>query len=159
VFSDIGSNIVSGLQEGFSGAWSSFDATVSNLFGGLISWCQSAHSWIQDVLDGIGLLGSSGGIGGFIGGLFGVTQRASGGFVDDGQLFIANEAGPELVGVMGGRTAVANNDMIIEGIRQGVFEAVSAAMNNGNQDVNVRVYLDSREIRTGQNRLTRAMGV
>ena len=159
VFSDIGSNIVSGLQNGFSGAWASFDATVSNLFGGLISWCQSAHSWIQDVLDGIGLLGSSGGIGGFIGGLFGVTQRASGGFVDDGQLFIANEAGPELVGVMGGRTAVANNDMIIEGIRQGVFEAVSAAMNNGNQDVNVKVYLDSREIRTGQNRLTRAMGV
>ena len=74
-------------------------------------------------------------------------------------MFIANEAGPELVGVMGGRTAVANNDMIIEGIRQGVFEAVSAAMNNGNQDVNVKVYLDSREIKAGQNRLTRAMGV
>ena len=64
-----------------------------------------------------------------------------------------------LVGSIGGRTAVANNDQIVEGIRQGVFEAVMAANNNGNNNVDVRVYLDSREIKAGQNRLNRAMGV
>ena len=64
-----------------------------------------------------------------------------------------------MVGTIGGRNAVAPNNDIVEGIRQGVFEAVSAAMNNGNQNVNVKVYLDSREIKAGQNRLTRAMGV
>lgn len=64
-----------------------------------------------------------------------------------------------MVGTIGGRTAVANNDQIVEGIRQGVFEAVSAAMNNGQRDVDVRVYLDSREIKTGQQRLARSMGV
>ena len=84
---------------------------------------------------------------------------ALGGFPDDGQLFIAREAGPELVGTMGGRTAVANNDQIVEGIRQGVYDAVVAANANGNSDVSVRVYLDSREIRAGQHRLGMATGV
>ena len=158
VFESIGSSIIDGLQNGVSGAFSGFMGTVESLFGNLISWCQSAHAWIQDVLDGISLIGS-GGIGGFIGGLFGVEKRASGGFVDEGQLFIANEAGAEMVGSIGSRTAVANNDQIVEGIRQGVFEAVMAANNNGNNNVDVRVYLDSREIKAGQNRLNRAMGV
>lgn len=83
---------------------------------------------------------------------------ASGGFPDEGSLFVANEAGPEMVGTIGGRTAVANNDQIVEGIRQGVYEAVTAAMSGGNQDVNVKVFLDSREIRAGQERLARAWG-
>ena len=50
---------------------------------------------------------------------------ASGGFPPKGDLFIANEAGPELVGSLGGHTAVANNDQIVEGIRQGVYDANS----------------------------------
>ena len=45
---------------------------------------------------------------------------AQGGFPDVGQMFIAREAGPELVGTIGGRTAVANNDQIVEGISEGV---------------------------------------
>ena len=81
------------------------------------------------------------------------------GFPSEGQLFVANEAGPELVGTMGGRTAVANADSITDGIRQGVYDAVVAANNNGNSDVQVRVYLDSREIKAGQQRLNRAWGV
>lgn len=48
---------------------------------------------------------------------------ANGGFPPTGQMFIAREAGPELVGTIGGRTAVANNDQIIAGIRQGVASA------------------------------------
>ena len=86
---------------------------------------------------------------------------AEGGYPSEGELFFAREngAGAELVGTIGGRTAVASNDDILNGIRQGVFEAVSAAMSGGQRDVNVRVYLDSREIKNGQNRLNRAMGV
>ncbi len=72
---------------------------------------------------------------------------------------MAREAGPELVGTVGGRTAVANNDQIVEGIRQGVYEAVTAANGSGNNDVSVRVYLDSREIKAGQTRVNRAWGV
>lgn len=84
---------------------------------------------------------------------------ASGGFPTDGQLFLANEgSAPEMVGLMGGRTAVANNDQIVEGIRQGVYDAVVAANSNSGGDVSVKVYLDSREIRAGQQRLARAWG-
>jgi hypothetical protein len=74
-------------------------------------------------------------------------------------MFIAREAGPEMVGTIGGRTAVANNDDIVAGIRDGVFEAVSAAVSGMGGDQIVKVYLDSREIRVGQQRLNRAMGV
>ena len=89
-----------------------------------------------------------------------ISWYAQGGFPDTGSLYFASENGPELVGTMGNRNAVANNDQIIEGIRQGVYDAVSAAMaNGGNGDVSVKVYLDSREIKTGQQRLNRAMGV
>lgn len=52
-----------------------------------------------------------------------VMLKADGGYVPDGQMFIAREAGPELVGSIGHRTAVANNDQIVEGIAGGVSAA------------------------------------
>lgn len=48
---------------------------------------------------------------------------ASGGFPAQGQMFIAREAGAEMVGSIGRRTAVANNDQIVAGIAGGVAEA------------------------------------
>ena len=48
---------------------------------------------------------------------------ATGGFPTTGQLFIANEAGPELVGSMGNKTTVANNQQIVAGISRGVADA------------------------------------
>lgn len=85
---------------------------------------------------------------------------ASGGFPEHGELFIAREAGPELVGTINGRTAVANNDQIVQAVSDGVFNAVAAAMGDrDDRPLQVKVYLDSREIKTGQQRLNRAMGV
>lgn len=49
-----------------------------------------------------------------------VPRFASGGFVDRGEMFIARESGPELVGTIGSRTAVANNDQIVESLQGGV---------------------------------------
>ena len=52
------------------------------------------------------------------------AQGGIGGVLDmPGQLFIAREAGPELVGTMGGHNAVANNQQIVEGIQSGVAQA------------------------------------
>lgn len=48
---------------------------------------------------------------------------ATGGYPDNGSLFIAREAGPEMVGSIGGHTAVANNDQIVAGIAGGVSAA------------------------------------
>jgi hypothetical protein len=54
-----------------------------------------------------------------------LQTKASGGFVSEGQIFIAREAGPEMVGTIGGSTAVANNDQIVAGIASGVAAANS----------------------------------
>lgn len=61
-------------------------------------------------------------------GMGGLSNRAqvayaSGGFPTIGQMFVAREAGPELVGNIGNRTAVANNDQIVSGIAGGVASA------------------------------------
>lgn len=88
-----------------------------------------------------------------------IPRFATGGYPDEGQLFIAREAGAEMVGSMNGHTAVANNDQIVAGISQGVYEAVMSAMSSApSRDSVVKVYLDSREIKNGQRNLARAMG-
>lgn len=65
---------------------------------------------------------------------------AEGGFPQQGQMFIAREAGAELVGNIGGSTAVANNDQIVTAVSDGVYRAVSQAMSEqGGQRVSLRV--------------------
>ena len=66
---------------------------------------------------------------------------ANGGFPDVGQMFVAREAGPELVGSIGRKTAVANNDQIISGIESGVYRAMVAAnsSNNGGGTQTIRI--------------------
>lgn len=133
-------------------------AIITSLFQPLADLC----AWIDSALQGFGLLK---GINARVAqstadGSIYLQGFASGGFPSEGQLFLANEgSAPEMVGTMGGRTAVATNGDIVEGIRQGVYEAVVAGNNNGGGDVQVRVYLDSREIKAGQQRLNRAWGV
>lgn len=70
---------------------------------------------------------------------FSVKPYMAGGFPETGQLFVAREAGPELVGRINGKTAVANNDQIVTGISSGVYNAVRSAMqgNGGNGNMNI----------------------
>ena len=49
-----------------------------------------------------------------------IQKKAEGGFVNSGEMFVAREAGPELVGRIGRRTAVANNDQIVTSVSEGV---------------------------------------
>lgn len=46
-------------------------------------------------------------------------------------MFIAREAGPEMVGTIGGRTAVATNNDIVAAVSQGVANAVSSVIGSG----------------------------
>ena len=70
-----------------------------------------------------------------------IPYLAEGGVPDAGQMFVAREAGPELVGNVGRRTAVVNNDQIVESVSQGVYRAVVQAMgqSGGNQVVEAKV--------------------
>jgi len=55
---------------------------------------------------------------------------AAGGFPDLGQLFLARENGPELVGNIGRNNAVANNMQIISGIAQGVQAGIAEVLHD-----------------------------
>lgn len=72
---------------------------------------------------------------------------ANGGFPTSGEVFIAREAGPELVGSIGGRTAVANNDQIVDAVSIGVYNAVVDAMSRsgGNKQPTI-VQINGREV-------------
>ena len=150
-------NSVSWLLDGFR----EFGTEVGYIITSLFQPLADLAGWIEHVLEGFGIMQ---GIRSRVAraeanGSIYLQGFATGGFPDEGQLFMARESGPELVGTMGGRTAVANNQEITDGIRQAVYDAMTASNANGNNDVSVRVYLDSREIKAGQQRLNRAWGV
>lgn len=129
--------VVSGIVDGIIG-------TIQRL----IEWCKSAIEWLKSLanhrassggttVSDSGYSGSSGnfssGSGGTTvnsNGFSGVSGKfASGGFPDAGQLFLAREGrGPEMVGTIGGSTAVATNNDIVEAVKGGVYEAVVAAL-------------------------------
>jgi predicted nucleic acid-binding Zn-ribbon protein len=135
VFEGFGENIMEGLLKGMEG----WDIDFENIFKGIvntgieminkfISWLNStlSFSWSDKYVMGVKVL-SAGSIQ-----FVNIPQipklYARGGFPSTGELFVAREAGPELVGSIGGRTAVVNNDQIVEAVSQGVYEAVSMAI-------------------------------
>lgn len=82
----------------------------------------------------------------------GIDWYANGGFPNKGQLFVANEIAPEMVGTMDGRTAVANQQEITTGIANAVYpavyNAVVAAMSEANNNVNITLQGDADKLFT-----------
>ena len=166
-------DFVAGIFTGdWSRAWDGFSSIASGAIGtvigsiagiydwfhGLIQACADAISWLRGVWDGINQVANRNAANIEANGSIYLTGFASGGYPENGQLFLAREAGPELVGTMDGRTAVANNDQIVAGIREGVFEAVTAAMGgNGGNGTPVYIYLDGREIASSTTKYQRQM--
>jgi len=74
-----------------------------------------------------------------------VSWYAEGGLPDIGELFVAREAGPELVGKIGNNNAVMNNQQIVQAVSQGVAQAVANVMGNS-RNGDIRVIVDGREI-------------
>ena len=167
VFAAIGGDIVEGLWKGIQDKWNGFMSWMTNIWNTFKTWwdSRSVSPW-HIVLPHLGVYWEGLSENSIIGRLFGFTAiphfridwYAQGGFPSQGDLFIANEQGAELVGSMGGRTAVANQQEITEGIKLGVYDAMMAALSSGERNMSVKVYLDSREIKAGQERLARAWG-
>ena len=91
----------------------------------------------------------------------GTPMFASGGFPEDG-FFYANHN--EMVGQFSnGKTAVANNEEITEGIKRAVVEGMSQVLAGNNGTQNVNVYLDGKQITNAvtrnQRNMSRATGV
>lgn len=90
-----------------------------------------------------------------------IPLLATGGFPEQGQMFIAREAGAELVGNIGGRTAVMNNDQIVESVSAGVYQAVLAALGSNTDeggDTNIVINLDGEVIYKNQQKVARGRG-
>ena len=96
-----------------------------------------------------------------------IPRFAEGGFPEQGQMFIAREAGPEMVGNIGRRTAVANNEQIVESISVGVAEANSeqnALLREQNSllrallEKDSGVYLDGRSLSDSVDKYKREHG-
>ena len=86
---------------------------------------------------------------------------ATGGFPDIGQMFIAREAGPELVGTIGSRNAVVNNDQIVESVSAGVYQAVVSALGSSGSedgDTQIVINLDGEKIYENQQKIARNRG-
>ena len=91
-----------------------------------------------------------------------IPTLASGGFPSMGQMFIAREAGPELVGTIGGRNAVVNNNQIVESVSAGVYKAVKSALKGGSESI-IQVFignehLDEYIVSSQQRRLLQTNG-
>lgn len=153
VFSDIGGLVIDGFLGGLKDTWETVKNWWDNTVG---AWIQNAKNKIvgffsggQSSADSAAQKASTGGQS--------AKGYATGGFVTSGQLFYAREAGPELVGSIGGRTAVANNDQIVDAVSDGVYRAIAPLM-SGMQGGATHIYLDGKEITAGQNRRNRMYG-
>ena len=114
----------SGIKNNVATTISNTVNNVLNAVGNVIQTISNAkekalHDLLTKPYYGPGYNGGGGSSGGH-------KYYASGGFPDSGELFIARENGlTEMIGNFGGRTGVANNEQIIEGIRQGVADGQS----------------------------------
>lgn len=139
----LGSDALTALWDGLKGIWANLKSWWSKLElpsfkikKPHLSWStQEAKGITAKILSAIGLPTSLPKLN--------VSWYASGGFPDMGEMFIAREAGPELVGRIGNKTTVANNDQIVAGI--------SAGVRNANDEVVNAVFAISRQIITAIN--------
>lgn len=84
-----------------------------------------------------------------------VPEFANGGVINSGQLFVANEKGPELVGKYGSKSGVMNNKQIVDAVSEGVAVAVANVMtafqdSGSNEPVNINLVVDGRTLATVQ---------
>ena len=172
------------IGEFFSKLWLGIKRGVVSAMNAVIGVIEDAINWLRD------------GLNSFLGGFNKVVQWAAdiigedwkgitlihkvelgritmptyaeGGFPETGQTFIARENGiPEMVGTIGRRTAVANNEQIVESVASGVAEA------NGEQNALLReqnallrallekdsgVYLDGRSLSDSVDKYKREQG-
>lgn len=141
----INTHFISPLRHAMSTVFNGLVGAVKSALNGVISALNSALSWMFGGINGILSSLRNFSIAGYspFAGLREISvpkipMLANGGYVDQGQLFIAREAGAEMVGSIGRRTAVANNDQIVEGITNGVRE--------GNDDVVNALYAVAQQI-------------
>lgn len=147
VFAGVGgwfqSNVVDAINSAFRALVNGAISLLERMLNGIIRPLNNFIGKVNSVLSIVG-----GGISTIS--YVSIPRLANGGFVDEGQLFIAREAGAEMVGRIGRKTAVANNDQIVESVSQGVYEAVQRANGETNSSnsrpITVIVQMNGKEL-------------
>lgn len=178
---EVGKKLVTGLVDGIKGEMSSLSNTMRRLLSDNVSSRDASSlgkDYGREFARGIssGFKGASfptlhGNVDVSASGYVSLSLKAyaKGGFVDNGQMFIAREAGPEMVGTIGNKTSVANNEQIVSGIAQGVSDANSeqnALLREQNnllrrlleKDQTVRAVITAGDVVDGLNRKNRRDG-
>lgn len=137
-FNDIKNGIVGKINDAKEGVRTAIDRikgffnfswSLPKLKTPHLSWTSKpASGWMSDVLSTLGLPTSLPKLN--------IEWYAGGGFPKKGQIFGANENGPELIGNIGRRTAVANQQQITEGISEATYNAFTRALNENKSDDN-----------------------
>lgn len=134
--------------------WNAVPNQIRKVMNGVISWVEkginkvisliNSFSFSWDVPEWLqNVVGFSKFEVGFALSKVSIPRLANGGVVDEGQAFIARERGPELVGNVGSKTAVMNNDQIVESVSNGVYRAMKEAMSENAEDgqTEINVYV------------------
>lgn len=163
----------SGIKDGLSSAWNAAIETLKSKWNSFAEWLNAK---LTIKIDTSTVIGS--GIKSVLGtdkiSLGNIPMFADGGFPETGQLFMARENGiNEMVGQIGNRSTVANNDQIVEsvsiGVSKGVADAVeqvlapylSQIMQNTREvaDKDMSVNIGDRDIARANERGRRSMGL
>ena len=158
----LGENMKEGIFAGFKGLVNKAIGVLNDVISAVESMINSAIDGINSLLDMLNssALGEVLGVDLSLGNIsFGrIPEFAEGGFPEMGELFVARESGPEFVGSIGSRNAVANNDQIVEGIASGVAAAMvmqNELLSEQNQllleilNKDTSIQLDGRELVAG----------
>ncbi len=131
--------IISGLETALQKNKELWGYMTTNETTGKTGWSGFWANWWEGVQ---GWFKADGGV--FAnGGWHDITTYASGGLPPIGQMFVARENGPELVGKIGSHTAVMNNDQIVGSVSDGVYRAMINANRGQSQGTQVyNIYLD-----------------
>lgn len=144
-FSMLRAAIVTAFQQAAVGAKNAFASLASwfrgSVYAPIVSMLSSLSSQIS------GIISRANSAAARVASLGRMRYYASGGYVPHGQVFVARERGPELVGRIGNQSAVANNNQIIDGIRQGVYEAMMAS-NSGSRSGDINLYVGGKQLMT-----------
>jgi hypothetical protein len=146
-FEDLWLGVRRGVASAMNAVIGGIESAINFLIGGInkmLSAFNDAVEWAADVIGadwgGVDLINE------VELSRINVPEYAQGGFPEHGQLFVAREAGAEMVGNIGSRTAVVNNDQIVEGIYQGVLAAMRDSDKGNNDTPSFNIYLDGKQI-------------
>ena len=155
---DAGKKLITGFVDGINSQKSSLTNAVNSIYNAINTnraW-QVGYNFGRNIGNGINngikntlnstikLLNKSGSVSN----QYTIRAYAAGGYPETGEFFVANENGPEMIGKIGNRSAVANNDQI----ETSLTNALITALNNydfGGGNSPTTIYIGNKKVYEG----------